>query len=143
MTLTPPFERTDLPHQTRILGGAIADVYATIADVTAWPRWVPGLVDPVIIKGRDSFFYRTRAGDQVQHHEGAVIVRGPTHTFGVQLHEGRLWFRTRPNPLGTKVDIVLEPPTAGRLGRLFGTHRRHTRRQSWLDSILDGLVDQL
>ena len=140
MSTTPPFDRTDLPRHTRVVGAPVTAAYETVTDVAGWPAWVPDLLDPVITKGSDHFLFRARREGRIEHHEGTVILRGPTHTFGVQVGEGRLWFRTRPNPAGTKVEVVLERPTPRSMRMRLGGRRRRSREERWVEAILDGLA---
>lgn len=143
MTDSPPFDRTDLPRHTRVIGAQIATVYAAVVKVDAWPAWVPDLLDPVIAKGSDRFLVRIRRRGRIEHLECQVIVRGPTHTFGIQVGLDRLWFRTRPSPPGTKLDVVLEPAAVRSLRSSLGSRRRRDRGQQWLVAIVDGLAAHL
>lgn len=142
MNAAPPFDRTDLPHHTRVLGAPVAATYAVVTDVARWPEWVPEVLDPVIAKGADQFLFRARTAGRIEHHEGQVILRGPTHTFALEAGGSRLWFRTRPSSSGTKVDLVLEPP-AEPAWRRFGGQRRRARREQWMVAVLDGLASRL
>jgi hypothetical protein len=136
----PPFDRTDLPQHTRVVGAPVTTAYAAVTDVARWPTWVPQVREPVIAKGTDHFLFRADRDGRLEHHEGHVIVRGPTHTFGIEVGDGRLWFRTRPDPLGTRVDVVLEPPGGSSLRTRVGGRRRRVRQQEWLVAVLDGLA---
>lgn len=142
MNAAPPFDRTDLPHHTRVLGAPVATTYAAVTDVSRWPEWVPEVLDPVIAKGSDHYLFRARSDGRIEHHEGQVILRGPTHTFALEAGGARLWFRTRPSSSGTKVDLVLEPP-AERPWRRLGGQRRRARREQWVAAVLDGLAAHL
>lgn len=142
MNAAPPFDRTDLPHHTRVLGTPVAATYAAVTDVARWPEWVPDVLDPVIAKGSDQFLFRARKAGRIEHHEGQVILRGPTHTFALEAGGARLWFRTRPSSTGTKVDLVLEP-RAEPAWRRFGNQRRRARREQWVVEVLDALASHL
>lgn len=137
-----PFDRTDLARATRVVPAPVAVVYAAVTDVTSWPAWFPHLVEPVIAKGGDRFLFRARRDGRTEHHEGRVIVRGTPHAFGVEVGDYRVWFRTRPSPPGTQVDVVLEAPPAP-AWRRFGRSRRRTAREQWVEVVLDGLAARL
>lgn len=137
-----PFDRTDVPQATRVVAAPVAEVYATVTDVTSWPAWFPHLVEPVIAKGGDRFLFRARRDGRIEHHEGRVIVRGTQHAFGIEVGDHRVWFRTRPSPPGTKVDIVLEAPPAP-AWRLLGRSQRRAEREQWVEVVLDGLAARL
>lgn len=143
MSAPLPFDRTDLPQHTRVVGAPVAAAYAAVTDVVRWPTWMPELLDPVIAKGADHFLFRARRDGRLEHHEGHVIVRGPTHTFGIEVGDGRLWFRTRPSPSGTQIDVILEPPRGGSLRARVRGRRHRARQQGWLVAILDGLATRL
>jgi uncharacterized protein YndB with AHSA1/START domain len=140
----PPFDRTDLPSATRLVAAPVAEVYATVTDVVRWPSWMPELLDPVIAKGDDRYLFRRQRSGRTDHNEGVVVVRGPTHTFGVQIDAGeRVWFRTRPSPTGTKVDLVLEPLGSATLRQRVRGRSRRAEQDRWLHDVLDGLDRQV
>ena len=141
MSERPPFERTDLPRATRVVAAPVADVYAVVTDVTQWPSWMPELLDPVIAKGDDRYLFRRQRNGRTDHNEGVVVVRGPTHTFGVQIDAAeRVWFRTRPSPSGTKVDLVLQPFGAATWRQRLRGRRRRNEQERWVHDVLDGLA---
>lgn len=140
MSHRPPFERTDLPRATRLVASPVADVYTMVTDVAQWPAWMPQILDPVITKGDDRYLFRRQRDGRTDHHDCVVIVRGPTHTFGLQIDGGdRLWFRTRPSPSGTKVDFVLEPFGTATWRQRLRSRRRRNEQERWVHDVLDGL----
>lgn len=139
----PPFDRADLPRHTRVLPGPVTAAYDAVTDVARWPAWMPNLLEPVITKSSDHFLFRASRDGRIEHHEGTVILRGPTHTFAVQVGEARLWFRTRPNAAGTKVDVVLERSAPGSMRLRVGGRRRRARDEQWVEAVLDGLAAHL
>ncbi|MCO8126435.1 SRPBCC family protein [Acidimicrobiia bacterium EGI L10123] len=142
MSQHPPFERTDLPRATAVVAAPVADVYAVVTDVTSWPSWMPDVLEPVIAKGDDRYLFRREHNGRTDHNEGLVIVRGPTHTFGVQIDAiDRVWFRTRPSSTGTKVDIVLEPVGAAPWRQRLRGRRRRLEQERWVQDALSGLAD--
>lgn len=143
MSPSLPFDRADLPHATRVLAAPIDVTYTAVAEVVRWPVWFPELLEPVITKAPDHYLLRARRDGRIEHHEGRVVVRGTTHTFGIQVGEGRLWFRTRPNPPGTRVDVVLEPPDVAAWRSRLGRTRRRQGQERWVASVLDGLAAHL
>lgn len=141
MSGRPPFERADLPRATRVVAAPVADVYAVVTDVEQWPTWIPEVLEPVIAKGDDRYLFRTQHDGRTDHNEGLVIVRGPTHTFGLQIDASdRIWFRTRPSPTGTKVDLVLEPFGTSTWRHRLRSRRRRDQQERWVHQVLDGLA---
>ncbi len=142
MSQRPPFERTDLPRATGVVAAPVADVYAVVTDVTSWPSWMPEVLEPVIAKGDDRYLFRRQHNGRTDHNEGVVIVRGPTHTFGVQIDASdRVWFRTRPSSTGTKVDIVLESVGPAPWRQRLRGRRRRLEQERWVQGALGGLAD--
>lgn len=141
MNATLPFDRDDLPRATRLIDAPIATVYETIATPDRWPTWMPGVIEPVILKPGDRFVFLSQDTSLVEHHEARVITRGPTHAFAVQIDETeRLYFRTRPSPTGTKVDVVAEPMTPPKGWRRRVNRKRLTDRTRSLESALARLA---
>ncbi len=140
MSASLPFDRADLPHATRVVTAPVDRAYAAVAEVARWPVWFPELLEPVITKAPDRYLFRARRDGRIEHHEGEVVVRGTTHTFGIQVGEGRLWFRTRPSPPGTRVDVVLEPPAVARWRAGLRPARRRQAQERWVASVLDSLA---
>lgn len=144
MSPLPPFDRTDLPCGTRVVAAPVADVYATVTDVAQWPSWMPELLEPVIAKGGDRYLFRRQRNGRTDHNEVLVVVRGPTHTFGVQIDASeRIWIRTRPTSSGTKVDVVLEAMGSGTWSQRVRGRRRRSEQEQWVVEALDGLERQV
>lgn len=144
MSAPLPFDRDDLPRATRVVGAPVGEVYATVTAVERWPEWVPAVLDPVIAKGDERYLFRSRRDGRIDHNEGRVVLRGPTHTFGVQIDAGaRVWFRTRPTSAGTKVDLVLEPVGAASWRQRIGGRRRRAQQEQWVTGALEGLTAHL
>ena len=143
MSASLPFDRIDLPHATRVVTAPVDATYAAVAEVVRWPAWFPQLLEPVITKSPDRYLFRARRDGRIEHHEGHVVVRGTTHTFGIQVGEGRLWFRTRPNPPGTRIDVVLEPPDVAAWRARIGRARRRQGQERWVAAVVGSLADHL
>lgn len=141
MTATLPFDRDDLPRATRVIDAPIAAVYETIATPDRWPTWMPDVIEPVIVKSGDRFVFRSQGRGAVEHHDAHVITRGPTHAFAVEIDETeRLYFRTRPSPTGTKVDVVAERIAPPKGWRRSSSRRQRDDRARSLESALAQLA---
>jgi len=123
-----------------MLVAEIADVYRAIDAVDRWPLWVGGVVAPVRALGGQTFeVSRIRDGTTTSHRV-VITARGPAHTLNMEVDQRyRVYFRTRPHPSGTHVEVVAEP-----LGKPNWRHRLLRRRRTQERSaLLNSLLDRL
>jgi hypothetical protein len=135
------FERADLPKAGRTIAAAVADVYGAIEAIERWPSWIHGVAAPVQVLGDDAFDVSWVHDGAMTTHRVVVVARGPVHTLFAQVDQRhRIYFRTRPVPAGTHVELVAEQLDEPRWWtRLFRT-RRMARTSDRLRSLLDQLA---